>query len=135
MGQFVFYVVVRIISWEKYGKERSMVLWWSKIFAVAGCLIVFFLSAGGAVYIGDETDSLAIFFFFLAFVAAGICCLVCQIEPSLPVQPQPQQRVEIVRESPVQPRPVQRPPQKVEVVDREVLPPKRPRPIPVNFKK
>lgn len=111
-----------------------MVLWWSKIFAVAGCLIVFFLSAGAAMYIGDETDSLAIFFFFLAFVAAGICCLICQIKPSLPVQPQ--RRVEIIyRESPAQPRPVQRPPQKVEVMDREVLPLKRPKPIPMNFKK
>ena len=113
-----------------------MVLWWSKIIAVAGCVVVFFLSAGVAMYIGDETDPLAIFFFFVAFVAAGICCLVCQIEPSLPVQPQPQQRVEVVyTEPPVQPRPVQRPPPRVEVVDREVLPPKRPRPIPMNFKK
>lgn len=113
-----------------------MVLWWSKIFAVAGCLIVFFLSAGAAMYIGDETDPLAIFFFFLAFVATGICCLICQIKPALPMQPQ--QRVEIVyRESrpPVQPRPVQRPQQRVEVVDRGVLQPKRPRPIPMNFKK
>jgi len=104
--------------------------------AVAGCLIVFFLSAGVAMYSGGETDPLAIFFFFVAFVAAGICWLICQIKPALPAQPQPQRRVEIVyRESPVQPHPVQRPPQRVEVVDRGVLQPKRPRPIPMNFKK
>jgi hypothetical protein len=96
-----------------------MVLWWSKIMAVAGCLIVFFLSAGAAMYIGDETDPLAIFFFFVAFVAAGICCLICQIKPSLPVQPQP----------------VQRPPQKVGVMDRGDWQETRPRPIPTNFKR
>jgi len=64
-------------------------------------------------YIGDETDPLAIFFLFVALVAGGICCLVCQIKPSLPVQPQ----------------------QRVEVVFREHQQPKQPKPIPINSKK
>jgi len=113
-------------------------MWWKGISIFFGCIGTMVLSVMMLIHIGSETDTWAIFFFFVFAAAAGVLILVFGDNDVFESQPQPQRRVEIVfRESlpPVQPRPVQRPPQRVNVEDRGVWHPKRPKPIPMNFKK
>jgi len=115
---------------------KGEIMWWKGIAIFFGCIGTMVLSVMMLIHIGSETDPGAIFFFFVFAAAAGVLILLFGDKNFLESQPQPQPRVEIVYwEPPVQSPPVQRPPQKVDVVDRGVLQPKRPRPIPMNFKK
>jgi len=88
-------------------------MWWKGIAIFFGCIGTMVLSVMMLIHIGSETDPWAIFFFFVFAVAAGVLILLFGDKDLLESQPQ----------------------QRVRNVFREHQQPKRPKPIPMNFKK
>ena len=88
-------------------------MWWKGIAIFFGCIGTMVLSVMMLIHIGSETDPWAIFFFFVFMVAAGVLILLFGDKDLLESQPQ----------------------QRVRIVFREHQQPKRPKPIPMNFKK